>query len=60
MRLDRFPGTRVGYMWGDYVTAATLGNGRAVMVIPLVRHRAARTDVAMYAPHGGLEIGGTA
>jgi hypothetical protein len=57
MRLDRFAPTFSGYMWGDYITTATLGNGRAVMVLPLAKRRAGDSEVAMYAPLGGLEIG---
>jgi hypothetical protein len=58
MRPGWFPATRQGYMWGDYVTDAILGNGKAVAVLPLARRPGGALDVAMYAPARGLPIQG--
>jgi hypothetical protein len=58
MRANWFPATRQGYMWGDYVTAAILGNGKAVSVLPLAKRPGRLLDVAMYAPERGLPIRG--
>jgi hypothetical protein len=45
-------------MWGDYVTAAMMGNGKAVVVLPLAKRPGRLLDVAMYAPVRGLPIRG--
>ena len=37
MRPKWFPGTRAGNMWGDYIAATFLQNGRVSTVLPLAR-----------------------
>ncbi len=56
MKLGWFPPTRQGYMWGDYVSAATTNTGRVVTVLPLAHRPVRNLDVAMYAPVRGLPI----
>jgi hypothetical protein len=52
-----FPSTRPGFMWGDYVAAAIVGNGKALAVLPLARRpNEGALDVAMYASVRGLPI----
>ena len=43
-------------MWGDYIAAAFLQDGRVATILPLAKRPARALDVAMYAPRGGLPI----
>lgn len=56
MRPNWFPCTPAGCMWGDYIAAAFLRDGRVATMLPLARRPVHRLDVAMYAPSGGLAI----
>jgi hypothetical protein len=56
MRPSWFPCTRPGCMWGDYIAAAFLRDGRIATMLPLARRPTRVLDVAMYAPRGGLPI----
>jgi hypothetical protein len=56
MRPNWFPCTPAGCMWGDYIAAAFLRDGRLVTALPLAKRPARTLDVAMYAPRGGLRI----
>ena len=56
MRPSWFPGTPAGNMWGDYIAATFLQNGRVTTVLPLARRPSRALDVAMYAPSGGLRM----
>ena len=56
MRPGWFPGTRAGNMWGDYIGATFLQNGRVTTVLPLARRPSRALDVAMYAPSSGLPM----
>ena len=56
MQPSWFPGTRAGNMWGDYIGATFLQNGRVTAVLPLARRPSHTLDVAMYAPSGGLRM----
>jgi len=46
-------------MWGDYIAAAFLQDGRVATMLPLATRPSRVLDVAMYAPTGGLLIGST-
>ncbi len=54
MRPSWFPCTPEGCMWGDYIAAAFLHNGRVATMLPLARRPVNALDVAMYAPRRGL------
>jgi len=54
MQPNWFPSTHEGCMWGDYIAAAFLHDGRVTTMLPLARRPARALDVAMYAPRGGL------
>ncbi len=56
MRPSWFPCTPAGCMWGDYVAATFLRDGRVATMLPLAKRPAHELDVAMYAPTGGLSI----
>ncbi len=56
MRPNWFPCTPAGCMWGDYIAAAFLQDGRVTTMLPLARRPTHALDVAMYAPRGGLPI----
>lgn len=56
MRPSWFPCTPAGCMWGDYIAAVFLQDGRVATMLPLARRPARALDVAMYAPRGGLPI----
>jgi hypothetical protein len=56
MRPSWFPCTPAGCMWGDYIAATFLQDGRVETAIPLAKQPARTLDVAMYAPRGGLTI----
>jgi hypothetical protein len=43
-------------MWGDYIAAAFLRDGRVATMLPLAKRPSRVLDVAMYAPRGGLPI----
>ncbi|HEV8089182.1 MAG TPA: sialidase family protein [Actinomycetota bacterium] len=59
MRPNWFPCTPAGCMWGDYIAAAFLRDGRVATMLPLATRPSRVLDVAMYAPTGGLRIGST-
>jgi hypothetical protein len=44
-------------MWGDYIAAAFLRDGRVAAMLPLANRPSRALDVAMYAPTAGLKIG---
>lgn len=54
MRPNWFPGTPAGSMWGDYIGAAFLQDGRVTTMLPLANRPGLSLDVAMYAPRGGV------
>ncbi|MGW4565294.1 putative Ig domain-containing protein [Streptomyces sp. NPDC004561] len=59
MTLAWLPNTSQGRMFGDYISTSVLSGGNAVTVIPVAHAPSGSTfDVAMYAPTGGLPIGG--
>ncbi|MFG2638711.1 putative Ig domain-containing protein [Streptomyces sp. NPDC048362] len=59
MTLAWLPNTTQGRMFGDYISTSVLTGGNAVTVIPVAHAPSGSTfDVAMYAPTGGLPIGG--
>jgi hypothetical protein len=43
-------------MWGDYIAAAFLHDGRLTTMLPLANRPSRVLDVAMYAPKGGLRV----
>jgi hypothetical protein len=43
-------------MWGDYIAAAFLQDGRLATMLPLAKPPGSVLDVAMYAPRGGLRV----
>ena len=45
-----------GCMWGDYIAAAFLHDGRLATMLPLAKRPTRVLDVGMYAPRGGLPI----
>ncbi len=60
MTLAWLPNTSQGRMFGDYISTSVLSGGNAVTVIPVAHAPSGSTfDVAMYAPAGGLPIGGS-
>ncbi|WP_269857087.1 putative Ig domain-containing protein [Streptomyces sp. RPT161] len=60
MTLAWLPNTSQGRMFGDYISTSVLSGGNAVTVIPVAHAPSGSTfDVAMYAPTGGLPIGGS-
>ena len=59
MTLAWLPNTSQGRMFGDYISTSVLAGGNAVTVIPVAHAPTGSTfDVGMYAPTGGLPIGG--
>jgi hypothetical protein len=56
MRPVWFPCTPAGCMWGDYIAAAFLQDGRLATMLPLAKPPGSVLDVAMYAPRGGLRV----
>jgi hypothetical protein len=56
MRPSWFPCTRAGCMWGDYIAAAFLHDGRIATMLPLAKRPSHLLDVGMYAPKGGLRL----
>jgi hypothetical protein len=56
MRPSWFPCTPAGCMWGDYIAAAFLRDGRVATMLALAKRPSRALDVAMYAPRGGLRI----
>ncbi|MGW3208322.1 putative Ig domain-containing protein [Streptomyces sp. NPDC001135] len=59
MTLAWLPNTTQGRMFGDYISTSVLSGGNAITVIPIAHAPSGSTfDVAMYAPTGGLPIGG--
>jgi hypothetical protein len=43
-------------MWGDYIAAAFLRDGRVATMLAFAKRPSRALDVAMYAPRGGLRI----
>jgi len=59
MTLAWLPNTSQGRMFGDYISTSVLAGGNAITVIPVAHAPTGSTfDVGMYAPTGGLPIGG--
>ncbi|HEY0498484.1 MAG TPA: hypothetical protein VGD48_22275, partial [Kutzneria sp.] len=59
MTLAWLPNTSQGRMFGDYISTSVLAGGNAVTVIPVGHAPSGSTfDLGMYAPVGGLPIGG--
>jgi hypothetical protein len=56
MRPGWFPCTPAGCMWGDYIAAAFLYDGRLATMLALARRPTRVLHVAMYAPRGGLPV----
>jgi hypothetical protein len=56
MRPSWFPCTPAGCMWGDYIAAAFLRDGRVATMLAFAKRPSRALDVAMYAPRGGLRI----
>jgi hypothetical protein len=56
MRPGWFPCTPAGCMWGDYIAAAFLHDGRLATMLALARRPTRVLHVAMYAPRGGLPV----
>ncbi len=59
MTLAWLPNTSQGRMFGDYISTSVPPGGNAVTVVPVAQAPSGSTfDVSMYAPTGGLPIGG--
>ncbi|MEV6006063.1 putative Ig domain-containing protein [Streptomyces sp. NPDC051976] len=59
MTLAWLPDTSQGRMFGDYISTSVLPGGNAYPVVPIAHAPNGSTfDVGMYAPSGGLPIGG--
>jgi hypothetical protein len=43
-------------MWGDYIAATFLQDGRVETALPLAKRPARTLDVAMYVPGGGVPV----
>jgi hypothetical protein len=56
MRPSWFPCTPAGCMWGDYIAATFLQDGRVETALPLAKRPARTLDVAMYVPGGGVPV----
>jgi hypothetical protein len=60
MTLAWLPQTSQGRMFGDYISTSVLAGGNAVPVFPIAHAPTGSTfDVGMYAPVGGITIGGS-
>ena len=59
MSLSWIPNTSQGRMFGDYISTSVRAGGNAYPILPVANAPTGSTlDLAMYAPTGGLPIGG--
>lgn len=59
MNLSWIPNTSQGRMFGDYISTSVRAGGNAYPILPVANAPTGSTlDLAMYAPTGGLPIGG--